>query len=130
MSSHHPQEVLLAQFSLYKGDLKSHSLDFQLFERRLLRDMCRFHRAFCTTRVGPGETWIGRAQNRGTFLWTVISEKNRGISRSKIVVFLNQQHVRSMPACSAQRSSLKSYEHFLDLGMGIALSHRHVGFFG
>ena len=75
-SSHHPQEVLLAQFSLYKGDLKSHSLDFQLLERRLLRDMCRFHRTFCTTRVGPVvETWIGRAQNRGTFLWTVISEK-------------------------------------------------------
>ena len=26
--------------------------------------------------------------------------------------------------------SLKNYGHFSDLGVGIALSHRHVGFFG
>ena len=39
-----------------------------------------------------------------------------------------QFHVRMLSSVVAQ--SLKSYEHFSDLGVGIALSHRHVGFLG
>ena len=37
-------------------------------------------------------------------------------------------HARMLSSEVAQ--SLKSYGHLSDLGVGIALSHRHVGFFG
>ena len=64
-SSHHPQEVLLAQFSLYvhKGGLKPDSFHF----------------------LAP--TWlkqIATIQNRGTFLFTVISKTCPRVIRSPI----------------------------------------------
>ena len=73
---------------------------------------------------------IDRVQNRGTFHWTVIG-KYQGVIRSKIVflesvIFQSNAHMLS----SEVAQSLKSYGHFSDLGVGIALSHRHVGFFG
>ena len=57
--------------------------------------------------------------------------KYRGIIRSKIFFFKSvtfQLHARMLSSEVAK--SLKSYGHFSDLGVGIALSHRHVGFFG
>ena len=57
--------------------------------------------------------------------------KISGIIRSKIVFLESvtfQFHARMLSSEVAQ--SLKCYGHFLDLGVEIALSHRHVGFFG
>ena len=74
---------------------------------------------------------IDRVQNRGTFLWTDINKTSGGIIRWKIVFFKSvafQLHARMLSSKVGQ--SLKSHEHFSDLGVGIALSHRHVGFFG
>ena len=59
-----------------------------------------------------------------------------GLSHLKIMraklVFLEsvtfQSHARMLSSEVAQ--SLKSDGHFSDLGVGIALSHRHAGFFG
>ena len=65
---------------------------------------------------------IYRVQNRGTFLLTIISE-NIG---EKSVKF--HFHARMLSSEIAQ--PLKSYGHFSDLGVEIALSHRHVRFFG
>ena len=73
---------------------------------------------------------IDPIQDRGTFLWTVISKTCPRIIRAKIdflksVTF--QFHARVLSSQLAQ--SLKSYGLFLDLGVEIALSHRHVKFF-
>ena len=57
--------------------------------------------------------------------------KYRGMIRSKIV-FLESvkfQFQASMLSSEVERS-FKSYGHISDLGVGIALSHRHVGFSG
>ena len=74
---------------------------------------------------------IDPVQIRGTFFWTVISKPSPRIIRSKIsfleaVTF--QLHARMLSSQVAQ--SLKSCGHFSDLGVEIALSHRHVEFFG
>ena len=56
--------------------------------------------------------------------------KNRGVIRSKMFLLESvtfQFHARMLSSEVAQ--SLKSYGHFSDLGVGIAVSHRHVGFF-
>ena len=77
--------------------------------------------------INRSQTQNDRVQNCGTFLCTVISEsyhvKNIFF---KSVTF--QFHARMLFSEVAQ--SLKSYGHFSDLGVRIALSHRHVGFFG
>ena len=57
--------------------------------------------------------------------------KYRGVIRSKIFFLESvtfQFHARMLSSEVAK--SLKSYGHFSDLGVRIALSHRHVGFFG
>ena len=58
--------------------------------------------------------------------------KISGSNQVKNIFFLEsvtfQSHARMLSSEVAQ--SLKSYGHFSDLGVGIALSHRHVGFFG
>ena len=54
-----------------------------------------------------------------------------GIIRSKIGLLESvafQSRARMLSSEVAQ--SLKSYGYFSDLGVGVALSHRHVGFFG
>ena len=61
--------------------------------------------------------------------------KYRGVIRSKIVFLESvtfQFHACMLSSESevAQSLLIKSYGHFSDLGVGIALSHRHVGFFG
>ena len=56
--------------------------------------------------------------------------KCRGVIRSKIFFLESvtfQFHARILSSEVAQ--SIKSYGHFSDLGVGIALSHRHVVFF-
>ena len=69
-------------------------------------------------------TQIDRVQNRGAFLWTVINKTSVFFLES--VTF--QLHARMLSSKVAL--ALKNYRHFSDLGVGIALSHRHVGFFG
>ena len=53
--------------------------------------------------------------------------KYRWIIRSEVVFFSFQFHARMLSSEVSQ--SLKSYEHFSGLGVGISLSHRNVGFF-
>ena len=74
---------------------------------------------------------IDPVQNRGTFLWTVISKICPWIIRSKISFLESvtlQLHAGMLGSEVAQ--SLKSYGNFSDLGVEIALSHRLVEFFG
>ena len=75
-------------------------------------------------------TQIDRVQNRGTFLWTGISEYigNNQVENS----FLRISNI-SVPCPHAQfrgRKVIENYGHFLDLWDRIVLSHRHVEFFG
>ena len=56
--------------------------------------------------------------------------KYRGVIKSKMFLLESvtfQFHARML--CSEVAQSLKSYGHISDLGVGIAVSHRHVGFF-
>ena len=84
--------------------------------------------------VGPSSTTpaqyqpqTDRVQIRGTFLRSVISGNNQAES-SLLESATFQFHARMLSSEVAQ--SLKSYGHFSDLGVEIALSHRHVEFFG
>ena len=73
---------------------------------------------------------IDPVKNRGIFFRRVISNTCPWIIRSKIVFLESvtfQLHARMLSSEVAQ--SLKSYGHFSVLGVGIALSHRHVEFF-
>ena len=66
---------------------------------------------------------IDRVQNRGTFLWMGMSKTCTRINRSKIVFLESvtfQLHARIFSSRAAQ--SIKSYEHFEELGVEIAQS--------
>ena len=60
-------------------------------------------------------------QNHGTFRWTVIGPIKDLALNNQITFRLLDPMLSSFSALS-----LKSYWHFLDLGVEIALSHRHV----
>ena len=68
------------------------------------------------TQLQMGENYVP-IQNRGTFLWEFIYK-----TLLESVIF--QLHDRMLSDCSKQ--ALKSYGHFSDLGVEIALSHRNV----
>ena len=66
-------------------------------------------------------------QNRGTFIWTIISKTWPPLIRSPIGLLESvtfQLHDRMLSLFVA--TSLKSYGHFSYLGVQIAPSHRHV----
>ena len=73
--------------------------------------------------------WLKPVQNRGKYFWTVrlISKICPRIITSKIVFLESvtfQLHTRMLNSQPAQ--SLKSYGHFSDLRVEIALRHRHA----
>ena len=133
--------VLLAQFSLYvhKGGLKPDSLSANTGQSRSSK-----HETFTKYRFNVGSTSptliapvaetgfshrLPAQKIVGHFFG--LSYRKSGSNQVKNI-FLESVtfkfHTRMLS--SEVALSLKSYGHFSDPGVGIALSHRHVGFFG
>ena len=97
--------------------------------------MIQINLLICWTVASVAETGFGHifypVQNRGKFLWTVISKTCPRIIRSKLVVLESEKFrlYACMPS-STHAQLLNSFGHFSELGVEIALSHRHVDFFG